>query len=416
MQFIFRNWQLKLGALGLATILYTGIVFSGSFEERELTIPVETANQPDNTFLLTGGVGSVTVRYRAIAASIGGIGAEDFVAEVDLGEYDMDRAPEAQELPIAVRAIPEEVDVSCVEPCTVNVQLDLVDVRTVPVRVEVGAMPQGLTAESPEVDIGDVQVRGPRSLVRLVDRAVARVRVDASGIDVDGPVALVAVDIEGQPVEDVELTPESVAVHVAVQAIETNKTVPVRPDFGADPADGTPAPGFALESLSVEPSLVTIRGLPSVLSDVEEVLTAPLSIAGATSDQTLDAELALPPETRLADASASTTVTVTASIVPSVTSRTFITGVACTGAGSNACLPGFDQVAVTFSGPADVLSGLSAADVTVVLDVSGLPPGQHTVAAGVPGLPSGVDVVSVSPASVPVTIQAPATPAPTPAP
>ena len=33
MGFLLRNWHLKLSAVLLATVLYTGIVFSGAFDE-----------------------------------------------------------------------------------------------------------------------------------------------------------------------------------------------------------------------------------------------------------------------------------------------------------------------------------------------------------------------------------------------
>ena len=42
---LLRNWHLKLAALRLATILYTGFVFSGSFTDR-LSGPADRGHQP----------------------------------------------------------------------------------------------------------------------------------------------------------------------------------------------------------------------------------------------------------------------------------------------------------------------------------------------------------------------------------
>ena len=109
-------------------------------------------------------------------------------------------------------------------------------------------------------------------------------------------------------------------------------------------------------------------------------------------------------------------VTVSVLIEPSVSSRTFVVGVICQGAGENACLPGLEQVAVTISGPGSAVAQLSAADVTPILDVAGLQPGSYSLPPTIVGLPPGVALVGVSPGAVPVTIVAPATPEPSPTP
>jgi YbbR domain-containing protein len=188
--------------------------------------------------------------------------------------------------------------------------------------------------------------------------------------------------------------------------------VPVRPSL-----DGTPAAGFALDALAVDPSFVTLRGLPEVLEDITEVVTEALSIEGASEDQAFEAALQLPEDVRLADGG-DPVVTVTATIVPSVSSRTFRVGVACEGAGDNACLLGLEQVSVTLSGPGEALSTLTAGALTPVVDASGLAPGNYSLTPSLPALPEGVELMSIAPGAIPVTIVAPVepTPAPTAAP
>ena len=68
------------------------------------------------------------------------------------------------------------------------VAIDRVEERTVPVEVDTGEVPEGLAIDEPVVSAEEVTVRGPASVVGSVDRAVARVRIDASGIDVNLPV------------------------------------------------------------------------------------------------------------------------------------------------------------------------------------------------------------------------------------
>ena len=409
MGLLLRNWHLKLSAVLLATVLYTGLVFSGSFSDRTIDVRIDDINQPNGSQVLSGDFGTVNVRYRTSNELSDTIGAQAFVATVDLSQYDMERAPEPQVLDVEVAALPEGVEILSMEPRTVRVAIDRIETRSVPVEVDPGEVPDGLEIDDPVLSQDEVEVRGASSVVGQIDRALARIRIDASGIDFNEPVNLVAVDVAGQEVGVglVDLEPETVSVQVDVQPTETTQTLPVRPDIS-----GTPAPGFALESLAIEPSLVTLRGLPDVLAAINEVLTEPLSIDGVAGDQEFETALVLPEGTRLADGTGPSAIVVTAGIGPSVSSRTFVVGVACAGNGENECLPAIQQLSVTLSGPGGTLSGLTAGDVTPAIDVSGLAPGSYTLEPSMGALPDGVELLGISPGTVAVTIRAPA-PAPT---
>ena len=410
MGFLLRNWHLKLSAVLLATILYTGLVFSGSFSESSIQVRVEQANASRDVFVLSGDPGLVEVRYRVPNGTA--VSEGDIAVRVDLADYDMSRAPAPQDLRLEAVSLKEGITDLAVVPETIRVALDRVDVRTVPVEVERGAIPDGLEIDDPVVSHDEVEVRGPASVVAQVDRALALIEIPASGIDVNAPVTLTLVDVEGQPVGtgQVDVDPEVVSVQVDVREVETETTVAVRPNIQA----GTPAPGFALEALSVDPAYVTIVGLPEVLAEIRSVTTEPISIDGLTTDGTFEVELQLPDGASLGDGEPST-VTVTAAVGPSVSSRTFVVGVVCQNAGDNACLPGLDQLTITLSGAGGALSALSAADVTPTVDASDLAPGAYDLTPSIGGLPEGVELIAISPGTVPVTIEAPQ-PAPTPTP
>ena len=98
----------------------------------------------------------------------------------------------------------------------------------------------------------------------------------------------------GRSARFIDIDPETVSVQVEVTETETETTVAVRPDFGT----GTPAPGFALEAISVEPSNVTIVGTSEELSEIVGIPTEPLSIDGASESQVFEAELQLPTGSR----------------------------------------------------------------------------------------------------------------------
>src|SRR3990170_2848152 len=129
MHFLLRNWHLKLAAVLVATILYTGFVFSGTLSEQRIQVPIQAVNQPPDSYNLTGDLGFVEVTYRspddAASATV-----DDFVARVDLSQYDMSRAPEPQALEVTVTA--EGLQIVSWTPETVRVALDRNETRSVP--------------------------------------------------------------------------------------------------------------------------------------------------------------------------------------------------------------------------------------------------------------------------------------------
>jgi YbbR domain-containing protein len=408
MTWLVRNWHLKLGALALATVLYTGFVYSGSFSELTFPgVPVQAINQPSQAYPLTQNLGTVDVRYRLAADVASRVTVESFAVTVDLSEYDMDRAPQPQALPISVQSLSDGVEVLDYNPKTVAVELDRLGEKEVPVVVDRGTVPEGLAIGTPDVSEESVIAVGPESQLGRVERAVARVQIFETAIDIQRQVDLVPVDVDGAEVDSVELIPATVTVEIDVRAVETSKSVPVRPQ-----TTGAVANGFEITTITVEPAIVTVFGMPEDLAAVEEVSTRPLSIDGIAATTSREARLTLPEGTRLsADVDE---VVVTIEVEPVIATRTLLVGVVCRNAGGNlACLPQQDQVAVLVRGPASALADLAAADLSVVVDAGGLDAGEHQLTPNV-SLPDGVELESVSPGSVTVLLQAPVTPSPAP--
>ena len=410
MRLLLRNWHLKLGAIALATILYTGFVYSGSFSEATFPVPsMRTINQPADSYVLSQQLGGVDVRYR-LAADADSVSADSFAVTVDLGTYDMDRPAQQQALSIEVESLQDGVDVLSFSPQQVTVQIDRLGSRSdIPVVVDRGTIPAGLAIGTPRFSPRTVTASGPDSLVKRVDHALARVVLQTSGIDIrDQSVDLVPVDVDGARINSVELTPGSATVSIDVQTVETTKTVAIRPVV-----TGTPAAGYEVGTVSVIPTVVTLRGTPDVLAEITEVNTAAISVVGATETRTASSELVLPPDTELADGQDSTP-SVSVQVRPAVETRTFLLGVVCQGAApGTACLPQITQLSVTLRGSVAVLSALDPAEITPILDVSGLAPGSHDVAPTL-SPPSGIQIVAISPSFVTVIIEPPPTPTPAP--
>lgn len=390
MALLLRNWPLKLGALVLSILLYAGLVYSGSFTERQATgIPIRAINQPLNTYLLTGELGAVDVGYRAAAGAVGSVSNATFSATVDLEGYDMTQAGEPQRLAVEVRSLDDEVVILDVSPVEVSVVLDRLSVRNVRVVVDRGEIPPGLEIGAVTVAPTTVQAQGPDSRLRLVTRAVARVRIDPSGIDISEQVDLIPVDADGEPVEAVELSPGTATVEIEVSTAETSRTVPVTPSL-----TGTPPTGLTLTSVSVEPAAVTLFGPPDVLAEIASVETSSVDLAAVTADAVVQATIVLPDQTRLGEEAAGT-VAVSIAVDPELASRTILVGPVCQNVEPGlVCQPQTSQIAVTVSGTRAAVAGLTPAQVTPVLNMAGLGEGSHVVTPTV-ALPAGISLVQV---------------------
>jgi YbbR domain-containing protein len=400
MALILRNWPLKLGALLLSVLLYAGLVYSGSFTEQQVAgVPIRADNQPLNTYLLTGELGTVDVSYRASAGAAGSVSIATFSAAVDLDAYDMTQAGEPQLLPVEVRSLDEEVVVLEAAPLEVSVILDRLGVRSVQVVVDRGEVPPGLEASVPDVTPTTVQAQGPESRLRLVTRALARVRIDPSGIDVHEQVDLVPVDVDGEPVSAVELSPGTVSVDIEVSTAETSKTVPVALDL-----DGNPPTGLTLAAISPAPAALTLVGPPEVLAGIVSVPTEPINLATITTDQELVVAVLLPDGVELG-AGSEAEVTVSIDVELDLASRTILAGPVCTNVGAGlTCEPAAAQVPVTVSGTRSAVAALTPAQVTPILNVAGLGEGTHQVTPTV-NLPAGITLVQPL-AAVAVTLTA----------
>jgi YbbR domain-containing protein len=391
---ILHNWPLKLAAVGLATLLYGGLVLSQSSATLTGVVPVDVRNQPPDTFLLQSIRPVTEIRYFT-PANVRPI-ESDFEAWVDLADVDPNGGPVS--LPVHLESIDPRVRVLGFEPQNVTVDLDKLSDKVVPVQVDHGEAPPTMTLGDETIDPTEVHVIGPATVLERVTAARASVVIQSSGIDVDQDVELVAVDSVGDAVPQVNVDPASAHVTIPVFSNRQSKTLPVRPQV-----TGTPAGGFEISSVTVTPPIVTVEGDADDLQTLTGIDTEPIPIGGFSETKTVDVPLALPTSVIALDAQ---TVKVTIDIRAVTGTRTFEVGVRIIGA-----QPGFDydvgvdRVLLTVGGNPVDLDRIIGSTLAADLDVTSLVAGTTDVNVGAT-LPANVTLVAASPPQVPVTVTA----------
>ncbi len=373
---VVHNWPLKLAAVGLASLLYVGLVLAQNSKEWRGQVPIEVRNQPAGV-VVPGGLQYVTsIRYFAPLDAAGRVTSESFTAWIDLSTATPDAANDAV-VRVNVSSPDPQIQAFDWTPRQISVHLDPLRTKVMPVTVDKGSVPPDLELREPVVDPAQISVSGTQSSVSQVVAVLARVRIDPAGLSIDQQVDLVAVDGLGEQVNQVRMEPTSVRVRIVIGNQLQSRSLPINPVVA-----GTPAAG-----------------------------SLPISVTGATGDVTASVGLVLPPGIELLGVDR---VTVTASVNATAGTRTFTAGPVLAGARDDRTYSlSTDQVLVTVGGASSALSTLTGETLVVTAEVGGLGLGVHAVQLKAT-LPAGLTLVAISPPTLTVTVGLPATPAPSP--
>jgi YbbR domain-containing protein len=406
---ITHNWPLKVAAVVLATLLYAGFVVSQSVREFTGTVPITAQNIPADARLATNLPAVTSIRYLSISDPGAIASTDSFQATVNLANVDPDAGPTS--VPVRVVAVDPRFQVVSFEPRQVQVTLDPVVTRSgIPVEVVTNPTPEGLEVRPPVVVPETVSVRGPESVIDRVTEVQANVLIEPNGLDVDRDVELIPVDEVGDRLTPVDVTPPTAHVTIAVFSDLESRPLPVTPVLS-----GTPAAGYEMVGIAVDPLIVTVEGDADAILGLTEAPTEAVSINGVTQDVIQEVGLDLPEGVQPAGGS-TVLVRVTVTIRPVAGTRSFDAGIIPSGTQAGLAYHTSTNHAIALvGGPIADLERLNAAEFELLAPVGGLGPGSHEVALTAI-LTVGLTLVQVEPATVTVTITPAASPAASPSP
>ncbi len=398
-----ENAGLALLSLLLAVLLWA---FVGGQQGESATrsglvpnvdVPVQPVNLPPG-LALASELPRVRVRAEASTDVWDNLAPDDFRAFVVLSGLGEGR----HQVPVQVepRTARGGLRVLGAEPSRIEVSLVPLFAKSVPVQVVTeGAPAEGFASGPPQVEPSQVTVLGPQELVANVAKAVARVELTGARADLVRALPLEPQDRLGVLVRGVSLDPSAVNVTVPVTRIETARIVPVSPTVV-----GSPAPGYNVVGVEVEPPLVSLVGPEQAVSAIAFLSTAPVDIGGARGDVQRMVALDLPAGVTVRGAGQ---VTVRVRVQPAPAQATYGVPVRAEGLGGGLSASGLPPlVQVTLSGPLPTLQSLDPGSIVARVDLRGLGPGRHQVPVQV-SAPADVRVLAVAPAQVEVVVSQP---------
>ena len=401
LRWLGRNLTSLILSLLLAIVIWTSAVTSTNPNiEAELTVPLEVIQQATDLAIVDPLPEAVTLKILAPESIIQQIEEDNpITAYIDLTDIEAG----TYRFPVLVR-IPDQLDpIRILEQSPKQLELKVSNliskIFTISIQVEgepaIGYKTSGLDWEEVLAT-----VTGQETKVDAVASVVGILNIsDASGT-ISEELTLQARDNNGDLVEGITLTPDTIRVEqvVSLQGGYRNVAVNVT-------TEGTVEPGYRFTSITpAPPTVMVFSENPQLVEQLPGyVNTKPLDLTGVDGYLETILEFDLPEGiTVVGDPTVLVQVNVTALITSMTISREIeIIGL----------LPGLSavvsplQVSVRISGPVPVLDNLTLRDIRVIVDLTNLGVGVHTVTPTVEILPEDVIWEDISPTTVEIVIE-----------
>jgi YbbR domain-containing protein len=414
LNWIAKNYRTFLWAFAMAVIVWVSAVSAADPDEvRQFPSPISieivgqapglviTGSVPKQVLVVLRAPRSIwqrlTTEQNAVRAilDLSGLGA---------GQHDLE-----VQVQIAVRP----VRIISVTPTTINLTLEPLITRTLPVTLSVSGEPAvGYQAGQVGLNPTQVVISGPESLVNQVSKVRASASLAGAREGIDQSLTVQALNKDNQTISGVTINPDSVHVTIPLSQQGGYRDMAVKVVV-----EGQVANGYRLANISVFPPVVTVFSSdPQLVNSLPAVVeTAPLDLNDANGGISTRLTLNLPDNVSVVG---DQSVLVQVGVSPIQSSLTLSNQkIEVVGLSTNLQYQvSPETVDVILSGPLPSLNALKPQDVRVVVDVTGLEAGTHQLTPQIDGLVSDISVESFLPSTIEVVLAPPGVITPTPTP
>lgn len=416
LRWFIENYRTFLWALALAVAVWISSVTSADPDQTrtlESPVPVEIIGQSSNLIFSDSIPKEVEITLRAPDSVWKVIDADSKAVRVILDVSGLSTGSHTVDLQVQIDARP--VQIVSVAPKTVDFTLEPLITKSIAVDLNIlGEVSVGYQVGESKLEPGSVLVAGAQSQVEKVSRANIAVDLDNQREGIDQTFKVELLDADGEKVEGVSVTPETIHVTLPVSQQGGYRDVAVKVT-----TLGRVATGYRLTDISVFPPVVTIYSAdPALVNSLPGVLeTQPLDLQNVQEDIATRVKLSLPPGVTVIGEQ---TVLVQAGVSPIESSVTI--------SSERIEIVGLDSelnvqvsptsVDIILSGPLPLLETLTRQSIRVTVDLTGLSAGTYQLSPIVEVLVANVVVESILPNTIEVVLTPleSGTPVPTPTP
>ncbi len=368
----FSSFGAKIVCLVAAIIVWfyvsgeQSVTYEKEFQGVEIKYSMGTLTEKGYS-IISGKNATVNVTVTGTRREVNSMSSEDIIARADLSKIKT-----AGEYPVEIKVTaPGNTNVKTVYPHELNVYIDTPIKKSFRVETDIHNLSMSdstLKMKKPILSVDEVWVTGPEEEVNKI--ACAMVDLDFSGDRVSDSItkrgiAIKLVDFEGKEYSNsyVELDRSETDVDIIV-----NKqiTVPVRPKYSG---------GFSAKnagySEETDPSEISIRGVPGVISGIEYIETTEINadeISGTVYGTEVSLSIPSGVETDVDTDSVSVTLRRTNGKTEVETSNILLIN----GKKELEFSADAESIGVTFSGNLADIDKLSGENVYLIADLSGI--------------------------------------------
>lgn len=306
-KWIKSPWFIRIVSLFFAILLYTTVSIDENTTPADFmdlipsgsNVTETTENVPVNIqideekYVVDGVPATVDVTIEGSKSTVTSIARQQsfdlFVDLEGLGEG-------THEVSIEYKGISEQLSVY-IEPKTVEVTIEERQTKEFDVAIDYvnqTKLADGYELGEATIEPGKVSITSSKSVVEQI--AVIKAFVDVKGLDKpieNREVPVQVYDSQGNEL-NVRVEPETVEVSVAID--NPSKKVPINV-----PTTGELEEGLSLAAVTPEPAEIQVYATSEVLEGIEEVSTEEIDLSEITESTTIDAEINLPSDVRLAE-------------------------------------------------------------------------------------------------------------------
>ncbi len=256
--------------------------------ENDPLVRVEAVNVPDGYLVVD--LQSIQVRVEARERDLPQLRAGDFKATVNVSNIDPGSTVSR---PVQVESRRDGVSVVGAIPASVQVTLKKAEVREVPVQINrTGVLPAGYEeTDSPSVDPPFVEIRGLPELVASVKSVDVDVNLSGARdatVVLEGDLVARTQAGTGNAVA-VALSQSRAKVTFRIKQTLAQRTVALSPSIV-----GSPAAGYLVANVSIEPPVVVVTGVKAFVDSLQQLTIEKLDVTGATRNITQTRQIERP--------------------------------------------------------------------------------------------------------------------------
>ena len=376
-----HNIGLKLLSLLMAVLLWNYVITSNTSITRAKTLTGLTGYVSGRATLGTNGLAllkdpteelaNISVTVEAPQAYYARISGENVQVSLDLSNV---RAAGTQEVPL--RASTSYGRVTDISPDSLSLTFEAQDSRSVPINASLtGELHPDYWYNITRINPSSLSVSGAASVVRSIGSAA--VAVDVTGNDAPFTQAQPYVLLEtgtGEEIAQQMLSRSSTSVSVSVDVYPT-KDLPVSTDL-ANVVAGQPAEGYVVQSVTVQPEMVTVAADDELLEGLTELMIEPVDVEGMS--QSFMARAAISQLSGLKNLSSEQVYVNVVIAEASISSWIDDVGVQVTGKAEGLSVE-YSKLRVYVTGPRSEVEKLQEQGIFVSLDLSGKGAGVYEI-------------------------------------